>query len=88
MEMTNARLNFILEEDTNENIPNCLHLGLLENKNQDSSFREYNLITQLRQKSYIKDSCWTIIFNKPNNFDNNNLLVKADELLNLNGNYI
>ena len=66
--MTNARLNFILEEDTNENIPNCLHLGLLENKNQDSSFREYNLITQLRQKSYIKDSCWTIIFNKPNNF--------------------
>ena len=86
MEMTNARLNFILEEDTNEKIPNCLHLGLLENKNQDSSFREYNLITQLRQKSYIKDSCWTIIFNKPNNFDNNNLLVKADELLNLNGN--
>ena len=31
MEMTNARLNFILEEDTNENIPNCLHFGLLEN---------------------------------------------------------
>ena len=86
MEMANAILNFILNEDTNENVPNCLHLGLLESKNQESTFREYNLITQLRQKSYIKDSCWTIIFNKPNNFDNDNLLVKADELLNLNGN--
>ena len=86
MEMTNAKLNFILREDTDENIPNCLQLGLLENKNQESSFREYNLITQLKQKSYIKESCWTIIFNKPNNFDNDNLLVKASELLNLNGN--
>ena len=34
-------LNFILNEDTNENVPNCLHLGLLEIKNQESPYHKY-----------------------------------------------
>ena len=85
MEVTNAKLNFILNSDTDENTPNCLYLGLLENKNPESFFKEYNIITQLKQKSYIKENCWSIIFNKHINYDNDNLLVKADELLNLKG---
>ena len=88
METTKERLKFILTEDTNEDIPNCLNIGLLESKNKDSTFREYNLITQLKHKGHIKESCWSIIFNKPIKFNNNNLLVDPSELLNLSGNLI
>ena len=88
METTKERLNFILTEDTNEDIPNCLYIGLSENKNKETTFSEYNLITQLRQKSHIKESCWSIIFNNPIKYNNNNLLVDPTELLNLNGNLI
>ena len=88
METTKEKLNFILTEDTNEDIPNCLQIGLLENKNKDSLYSEYNLITQLKQKGKIKESCWSIIFNKPIQFNNDNLLVASDELLNLKGNLI
>jgi len=88
METTKEKINFILEEDTNEDTPNCLQIGLSENKNKESSFSEYNLITQLKQKRKIKESCWSIIFNKPINYNNDKLLVDADELLNLKGNLI
>jgi len=88
MVTTKENLNFVLTEDTDEDIPNCLNIGLLENKNKESFFSEYNLITQLKQKKRIKESCWSIIFNKPIKYNNNNLLVDADELLNLKGNLI
>ena len=88
METTKEKLNFILTEDTNEEIPNCLIIGLLENKNKESTFSDYNLITQLRQKHHIKESVWSIIFNKPIKYNNNNLLVDTDELLDLKGNLI
>ena len=84
-ETKKEKINFILVKDTNEDIPNCLYLGLLENKNKESYFHEYNLITQLKQKSFIKENCWSIIFNKPNNYDNDNQLVNSNELLNLKG---
>ena len=86
METVKETINFILTEDTKEEIPNCLHIGLLENKNKESIFSEYNLITQLKQKNHIKESGWFIIFNKL--ITNDNLLVSADELLNLKGNLI
>jgi hypothetical protein len=85
-EVSKESINFILVEDTSEDIPNCLHIGLLENKNKESSFSEYNLITQLKQKNSIKENCWSIIFNIPVNYNNDYLLVNADELLKLNGN--
>ena len=88
METNKVKLNFVLTEDTNEQIPNCLNIGLCENKNKAAFFSEYNLITQLKQKNYIKESCWSIIFNNPINYDNDKLLVQADELLNLKGNLI
>ena len=88
METTKEKLSFILTEDTNEEIPNCLRIGLLENTNKDSTFSEYNLITQLKHKNHIKFTCWSIIFNTPVNYNNDNLLVSADELLNLKGNLI
>lgn len=85
-ETKKEKINFILSKDTNEDIPNCLYLGLLENMNKDSSFHECNLITQLKQKSLIKEYCWSIIFNKPNNYDNDHQLINSNELLNLKGN--
>ena len=88
IETIKEKLNFILTEDTNEEIPNCLIIGLLENKNKESTFSDYNLITQLRQKHHIKESVWSIIFNKPIKYNNNNLLVDTDELLDLKGNLI
>ena len=88
MVTTKENLNFILNEDTDIDKPNCLHIGLLENKNKESFFSSYNLITQLKQKSKIKESCWSIIFNKPLKYNNDNLLVAAEELVNLKGNLI
>ena len=54
MVTTKENLNFVLTEDTDEDIPNCLYIGLLENKNKESFFSEYNLIIQLKQKKRIK----------------------------------
>ena len=84
-ETKKEKINFILAKDTTEDDPNCLYLGLLENMNKESTFHEYNLITQLKQKSFIKENCWCIIFNKPNNYDNDHQLINSNELLNLKG---
>ena len=82
------KLDFILSEDTNENIPNCLNIGLCENQNKESSFKEMNLISQLKQKNYIKEYIWFITFDIATKYNNNNLLYAPDELLNLKGNLI
>ena len=85
-EIKTEKINFILSEDTSEKQPNCLHIGLIENQNKESSFTDMNLVLQLKQKNYIKGNIWSIIYNKESN--NNNLLNNADELLNLKGNMI
>ena len=82
------KISFILNEDTNEEKCNCLNIGLIENLNKETSFKEYNLITQLKQKNYIKEYIWTIKFNDVNKYNNNNLLYDPDELINLKGNLI
>ena len=82
------KLDFILNEDTNENIPNCLYIGLSENQNKESSFKEMNLISQLKQKNYIKEYIWYITFNIATKYTNNYLLYDPDELINLKGNLI
>ena len=82
------KINFILSEDTNENMPNCMQIGLIENQYKESSFKEINLITQLKKNNYIKEYLWCIIFNMPMKYNNNYLLIDPDELLNLKGNII
>ena len=47
------KISFILNEDTNEEKCNCLNIGLIENLNKETSFKEYNLIKQLKQKKSI-----------------------------------
>lgn len=86
-EMKVEKINFILNEDTNEKEPNCLHIGLIENQNKESSFNDMNLVIQLKQKDYIKGYIWSIIFSNEK-MNNNNLLNDVEELLNLKGNMI
>jgi len=81
-------INFILNEDTDDKIPNCLEIGLLKNQMSQSEFSGTNIITQLKEKKYIKEYSWSIIFNKATKYNNNNLLYDPDELLNLKGNII
>ena len=81
------KINFILNEDTNQKKNNCLQIGLIQNINKDTSFKGFNLITQLKQKNYVKEYIWTMKFNNVNKY-NNNLLYDPDELLNLKGNLI
>ena len=82
------KINFILNEDTNEDKPNCLQIGLLENQYKQSSFIGMNLITQLKKNNYIKEYCWSMKFNIATKYNNDYLLNDPDELLNLKGNII
>ena len=79
-------INFILNEDTDDKIPNCLEIGLLMNQWPQSEFSRTNIITQLKEKKYINEYSWSTIFNKATKYNNNNLLYDPDELLNLKGN--
>jgi hypothetical protein len=85
-EINLENFNFILSEDTNENKPNCLYIGLLENQNSQTSFKDYNLITQLKQKKFINEYCWFILFNKATKYNKDNSLYDPDEIFNLKGN--
>jgi len=82
------KISFILNEDTNEEEYNCLQIGLIQNMNKETSFKDINLITQLKQKNFIKEYIWTIKFNNATKYNNNNLLYDSDELINLKGNLI
>ena len=82
------KLDFILNKDTDEGETNCLQIGLLEDQYKGSSFKGINLITQLKQKNYIKEYCWTMEFNIAKKYNNDYLLKDPDELINLKGNVI
>ena len=85
-EINLENIDFILSEDTNENKPNCLYIGLLDNQYSQTSFKDYTLITQLKQKKFINEYCWFILFNKATKYNNDNSLYDPDEIANLKGN--
>ena len=85
-EITIEKINFILNEDTDDKTLNCLEIGLLENQLSQSVFKGINIITQLKENKYTKEYTWSIIFNKATKYNNDNLLYDPDELLNLKGN--
>jgi hypothetical protein len=80
--------DFILNKDTDEEEINCLQIGLLEDQYKGTSFKGINLITQLKQKNYIKEYCWTMEFNIAKKYNNDYLLKDPEELINLKGNLI
>jgi len=82
------KFNFILNKDTDEEEINCLQIGLIEDQYKGTSFKGINLITQLKQKNFIKEYCWTMEFNIAKKYNNDYLLKDPDELINLKGNVI
>lgn len=82
------KLDFILSKDTDEEETNCLQIGLLEDQYKGTSFKGINLITQLKQKNYIKEYCWTMEFSMAKKYNNDYLLKDPDEVINLKGNAI
>ena len=80
-------MNFILNKDTDEDTLNCLQIGLLEEQFEETTFKGFNLITQLKRNKIVDEYCWTMKFINDTKY-NNNFLYDSDELLNLKGNLI